>query len=241
MKEKIVGLIVVSIILLGLLPIVNAQQTAVSISDASAETNETVTIPINITNVTDFGAATFWLSYINSVVIVDSVSDGDMGSVTAGINNTAGVTKMSWFTTTGKTGDFVFAYVTLNATGSAADYTSELNLTVKKLVDTGNSPIEHTVDKGMFTVSGTLPTPTSTPSPTPSLTPTPSQTVTPTSTQTPVLTPTGTPTVTPTVAPTTSIPTATATPTPEEPGFEAVFAIAGLLAVAYLVLRKKRK
>ena len=34
---------------------------------------------------------------------------------------------------------------------------------------------------------------------------------------------------------------ATPTPTPTEPGFEAVFAIAGLLAVAYLVLRKKRK
>jgi len=30
------------------------------------------------------------------------------------------------------------------------------------------------------------------------------------------------------------------TPTPEEPGFEAVFAIAGLLAVAYLVLRIKK-
>ena len=32
----------------------------------------------------------------------------------------------------------------------------------------------------------------------------------------------------------------TPTPTPEPPGFEAVFAIAGLLAVAYLVLRKRR-
>ena len=32
----------------------------------------------------------------------------------------------------------------------------------------------------------------------------------------------------------------TPTPTPEEPCLEAVFAIAGLLAVAYLVLRKKK-
>ena len=37
----------------------------------------------------------------------------------------------------------------------------------------------------------------------------------------------------------TAAPAATTTPTPEEPGFEAVFAIAGLLAIAYLVLRKK--
>jgi PGF-CTERM protein len=61
---------------------------------------------------------------------------------------------------------------------------------------------------------------------------------------TPTPTATATPTVTPTpTAPTTPTPTATATPvtspTPEPPGFEAVFAIAGLLAVAYLVLRKK--
>jgi PGF-CTERM protein len=33
----------------------------------------------------------------------------------------------------------------------------------------------------------------------------------------------------------------TPTPTPTQPGFEAVFAIVGLLAVAYLVLRRKRK
>ena len=46
-----------------------------------------------------------------------------------------------------------------------------------------------------------------------------------------------TPTPAPTAAPAT---TATATPTPEEPGFEAVFAIAGLLAIAYAVLRKRK-
>jgi len=35
-------------------------------------------------------------------------------------------------------------------------------------------------------------------------------------------------------------PTPTPTPTPEEPGFEAVFAIAGILAIAYLVLRRRK-
>lgn len=131
------------------------------------------------------------------------MSDGDLGSIMSGINNTAGVTKMSWFSATGMTGDFVFAYVTLNATGSA-DETSELNLTVKKLVDTGNNPIAHTVDEGMFTVSGGPLTPTPTPSPTVSLT----LTHTPESTLTP-----SPPTTAPTVA-----------PTEEVPGFEAVFA-----------------
>ena len=61
-------------------------------------------------------------------------------------------------------------------------------------------------------------------------TPTPEVEVTPT----PEVEITPTPVVSPTP------PEETPTPTPEPPGFEAVFAIAGLLAVAYLVLRKRR-
>jgi hypothetical protein len=46
------------------------------------------------------------------------------------------------------------------------------------------------------------------------------------------------------VQPSAPAPTPTPTleaPTPEEPGFEAVFTLSGMLAVAYLVLRGKRK
>jgi PGF-CTERM protein len=58
----------------------------------------------------------------------------------------------------------------------------------------------------------------------------------------PVETPTPPPAATPTPPPAaTPTPPVEETPTPEPPGFEAVFAIAGLLAVAYLVLRKRRK
>jgi len=67
--------------------------------------------------------------------------------------------------------------------------------------------------------------------------PTPTPTPVPTPTPTPIVTPTATLTMPP-VSPTPT-PTATPTPTPTPPGFEAVFAIAGLLAVAYLVLRRK--
>ena len=64
----------------------------------------------------------------------------------------------------------------------------------------------------------------------------------PAATPTPTAAPTATVTPTPTIPPVVTTPTPTPTPTPtEEPGFEAVFAIAGLLAVAYLVLRRKRK
>ncbi len=123
----------------------------VSIQDASADTGKNVTVPINITNVTDLGAVNIQLSYDTSVVIVDSVASGDMGSVTAGINNTAGVTTMNCFSATGVSGDIVFAYVSLNATGSA-DNISPLNLTVLKLENTSFTSIERTEDDGVFTV-----------------------------------------------------------------------------------------
>jgi hypothetical protein len=57
-------------------------------------------------------------------------------------------------------------------------------------------------------------------------------------------TPIATHTILPIVAPLpTQIPTPAlaATPTPEESGFEGVFAVAGLLAIAYLVLKWKKK
>jgi PGF-CTERM protein len=74
-----------------------------------------------------------------------------------------------------------------------------------------------------------------TPSPTPAFTPTPPPVVTPKPTPSPTLTPP--PIVTPKPTPT---PIATPTPTPSPPGFEVVFAIASLLAVAYVVQRRKR-
>ncbi|MDY6965191.1 MAG: PGF-CTERM sorting domain-containing protein [Halobacteriota archaeon] len=46
--------------------------------------------------------------------------------------------------------------------------------------------------------------------------------------------------VTPTTPPINGEPTASTEPTPDEPGFEAIFAVTGLLAVAYLVLRRRR-
>jgi PGF-CTERM protein len=67
-----------------------------------------------------------------------------------------------------------------------------------------------------------------TPEGTPEITPAPSPTPTPS--PTPMLTPSPTPAVLPPV-------TSTPTPTPTPPGFEVVFAIAGLLAVAYILRR----
>lgn len=79
-------------------------------------------------------------------------------------------------------------------------------------------------------------------------TPTPTATATVTPGETPTTSPTSGATATPTWSPTaspgtTETPTATESPTKEPliPGFEAVFAIAGLLAVAYLVMRRRKR
>ncbi len=69
---------------------------------------------------------------------------------------------------------------------------------------------------------------------TPVITPTPI--VTPTQEITPILTPTPTPIVTPTPTPT---PSSTSKLWREIPGFDAIFAISGLLAVSYLLWKKR--
>ena len=79
------------------------------------------------------------------------------------------------------------------------------------------------------TTTAITPTPTLAPGETPKPTPTP--------TLAPGETPTPTPTLAPGVTPTPTTPTAT--PKPSVPGFEAVFAIAVMLGIAYLLLRRR--
>ena len=151
--KKWIGLLVTCIVLLIACPmaVLANPATTVSIPDASADYCDEVTVEINITEVTDLGAADIWLSYDSSVVEVTSVTAGDLSPLTSSINNPAGVTKMNWFSTIGQNGDFVFAYVTLHAVGDPGD-TSALDLTVQSLVDTNAQPILHSVDDGLFTI-----------------------------------------------------------------------------------------
>ena len=147
-------LILVSVVIMGLivctLPVI-AQATAVSIGNATVNPGETVTMPINITDVDKMATINIWLFYNKEVVIVDNISEGALSPITSGVNNTAGVTKMNWYTVSDETGDFVFAYVTLKAVGSAGQ-SSSLDLVVKELTNTSNKPIPHTVKNGTFTI-----------------------------------------------------------------------------------------
>ena len=152
--KKWIGLLVTCIVLLIACPmaVLASPATTVSIPDASADPSTTDTVPINITDVTDLGGVNIWLYYNKNVVIVDSIADGTLGPLwSSSIDNIAGVAKMTWASATGESGDFIFAYVTLRAVGARGD-TSVLDLDVKTLVDTSDTPISHEVDDGLFTI-----------------------------------------------------------------------------------------
>jgi hypothetical protein len=137
--------------------------TVVSIPDASANSGQSVTVAISVTNVTQLGAATIRLHYTPGVVHVTSVAEGNLGGTfLSAIDNVTGVTNMTWFTTTGMNGTFTFANVTLYAVGSPCD-TSPLNLEVTTLADPSGMPITNTADNGTFAITPCTPPPATPP------------------------------------------------------------------------------
>ncbi len=152
---------VIVLLALVLLPMTPAQAdgsgTVVSIPDATVGSGAQITRPINITNITNVGAITIWLCYNPTIVTIPAggIADGNMGALTSSINNITGEAKMTWYSITGKTGDFVFAYVTLKAGNVSGN--SPLDIQVKTLVDSEGTSIAHTVNDGTFTVDTTPP------------------------------------------------------------------------------------
>jgi len=127
--------------------------TVVSIPDATVNGGDIVTLAITINDVTNLSAADIWLAYDKDVVTVDSIADGNLGgTLTPSIDNTNGVAKMNWFSTTAQTGSFTFASVTLHAGATTGSCT--LDLQVQELTDKLLQPIPYTANDGTFTVSG---------------------------------------------------------------------------------------
>ena len=144
------------------------------------------------------------------------------------------------------------ATLTAGTTAGTATVTAEVNMS-------GDIGLLTNTTTVTFTSPGGSPTPTpggggggggggGTTTPTPTTSPTGSPTAAPSVTPTgsPTATPTGGPTASPTATPApTATPTATpagsptASPKTGIPGFEAVFSIAGLTAIAYLLLRRR--
>ena len=229
-----------------------AETNTVTIEDVTLQPGATQEVPIRLLGSTGVCGVAVTLTFSPSVANVTSVVAGDFDDMFtpdhSGVNN--GVLKVtSMKSGQDLTGDLVITTITLGAVGDGGS--CELGLHAE-LVDMSGGAVPSSVDSGMLTVGTGAATPddvtgndafevgdspaASTPAAAPEAT------ATPTAATTAAPAATKKPTVKATTAP-----AAVGDATPDKPakkgllpGFEGVFAIAGLLAIAYLVLRKQR-
>jgi PGF-CTERM protein len=234
-------------------------QTTVSIGNATVAVDGETTLPIVISNVDDpdgVGTADIKLSFDSDVVRMTASTAGDFDSITPNVaHNESGaasyVTFMAYQSNaTGLTSGAIVTTVTLKAVGMAGQE-SPLDISITTLADNTSDSNDISADDvdGAFTVGGgTDPTPTVTPTVAPAQ-PSPSPSATPDTTTTPTspgehVTPTPAATENPTVKPTTAPATDGGETLPDAPannglpGFEGAIAIAGLLAIGYVMMRR---
>ena len=236
-------------------------QTTVSIGNATVAVDGETTLPIIISNVDDpdgVGTADIKLSFDSDVVRMTASTAGDFDSITPNVeHNESGAASYVTFmahqsNATGLTSGAIVTTVTLKAVGTAGQE-SPLDISITTLADNTSDSNDISADDvdGTFTVGGgTDPTPTVTPtvtsaqpSPSPSPSATPDTTTTPTSPGEHV-TPTPAATENPTVKPTTAPATDGGETLPDAPannglpGFEGAIAIAGLLVIGYMMMRR---
>ena len=125
--------------------------TTVSIGNLASEPGETVTAPVLISNVEDYGAGTIRITYDPSVVHVTSVYSGPDSTVDWDPDNTSGIVIISAWNTGGVSGDVIFANVMFNAVGSAGSSTP-LNISVTKLEDIFYYNITAIIENGSFSI-----------------------------------------------------------------------------------------
>lgn len=155
--------------------------TVVSIDNFSSAHGATVTAPIFITNVENYGTGTMSITYDPVVVHALAVSSGPDSIAFGNIDNTIGIVKISAWNIAGVSGNIIFANITFKAVGSAGNSTplKLLNIT---LLNTSKKDIPKSVNDGYFYIeddaNSSTPTPTpiqtSTPTSTPTLSPSPS-------------------------------------------------------------------
>jgi hypothetical protein len=217
-------IIFASITMLTLFP---AAATTISIGDVTVPLGGTATLPIMITDVTDCGVAAVQFSYDPSVVHVTAVTGSQFDVCDPTIDNVDGDFEIGavQFWSDGLNGNVRLANVTLQAVGSTGEW-SLLNIFINelKIVGPPSCSIPADTESGRIFIEGELPA-------SPFLTKVP--TAEP-STWAPMASPSVT-----TGLPREAVTSTTPTSKPKEPGFEAICAIGGLLALAYVVLRRR--
>ena len=133
-------------------------QVTVSIDDIEASPGESITAPIMINNVINYGTGTINLTYDPSVVHVTNVTSTADSTVAAwNADNEVGYVRISAWNLMGISGDIAFANVTFKAVGSPEDV-SDLNIEIVTLKDITYKDIPATPINGSFKILVSSPT-----------------------------------------------------------------------------------
>ena len=128
--------------------------TTVSIDDSTIAAGDTVTVPIRISDIENYGAGTITIKYDPAVVhVTDVVKSSDSKIADTNIDNTAGLTGIGAWNIGGVNGSIIFANVVLKAVGSNGD-SSPLTITVDTLQDISYEELKRDLSNGTFTISG---------------------------------------------------------------------------------------
>ncbi|MDY6966009.1 MAG: cohesin domain-containing protein [Halobacteriota archaeon] len=163
----------------------------VTISYASVEPEESITVPILIDGVNSLAGAHILMTYDPTVVQVTGVGNSDLDFETyRDIDNDGGYLRyVAVNLLSALEGPTIkFADVTLKGVGEA-DELCTMDIMIISMQDEDFNEIPYTAINGTFRTYNPTPTPTSTPAPTPTTTSTTTPTPTPTSTPTPMYTP----------------------------------------------------
>ena len=157
-KPILIACFVLSILLVSTAQTCVAEvSTTVSIADVAIEPDSTITLPIVLSGIQNYGTGKISITYNPSVVHVAGVTSSSDSIVSAkNINNVAGIASISAWNTDGVSGDIVFANVTFTTVGTDS---TPLNLDVDKLVNTSLKTIPVTINNGSIAVE-TLQPPT---------------------------------------------------------------------------------
>jgi hypothetical protein len=142
-------------LLILLITAAQACATTVSIADATVEPDGIVTIPIIISDITDYGSGTINIEYTPSVVHVTDVTSSPDSQVPAySANNTIGLVRISAANVYGASGNIIFANVEFTAVGTGS---TPLDLDVVSLYDRSFNKISPTIIDGSIEIESPRP------------------------------------------------------------------------------------
>ncbi len=153
MKKIICSLLIVALMSVMLAPAVFAAGTSVAVTDITAKPGDEVTVNVNITGNTGFGAATFDIVYDADVLTLTAIGVEDtLFGKGMGVQNVA-KNRVNCASATAITGDGVLFTLTFKVVAEAADGEYDVSVSISNFTDTKGVDIVATIEAGTVTVA----------------------------------------------------------------------------------------